>query len=141
MKNWHWKLYGTFLASVMTHEVITSFALHSSFRTYYTILIGFNKFYLIFLIFNIISILINCICVLVVFYYAFNIKTVSNIWRILFFARIVFDLLGNNLYLQYIKSSFYQSSPYGLACVAFLIIPIIPSYIAHYRYISKKHNN
>ena len=138
MKKWPWKIYGVFLTSILTHDLIAVFNQPSSFLTYYTILIGFNKFYLIALALNFIDMLINLICILVVFYYAFDIQNTSKWWKILFFARIFFDLTGNNYTVQFIKASFYQNLTYGLACLGVFIIPLIPSYIAHYLYISKK---
>lgn len=137
-KNWLWKLYGVFLTTYVFGGLRGIFSKNSSFDTYYTILIAFNKYYIVFLALNIISLLINLLAPLVVFYYAFEIKSSLKFWKVLFFVRIVFDLIGHHYELQFMKSSFYQSIPYGLACIGFFVLPILPSYMAHYNYIFKR---
>ncbi len=138
MKKWPWLLYGIFLTLTIFSSLGDLFSKDSDFKMYYTILTAFDHRYILFLILNIISILINLLAPLVVFLYACEIKTSIKFWWVFFWIRLIFDLIGHHYNLQPMKASFYQSFPYGLACLGFYIIPILPSYIAHYLYILKK---
>ena len=138
MKNWVWKLYGIFFTSLVVggwHDLLTK---NSSFRTFYTILIALDKRYIVFLTFNILSILMGVAVSIVIFYYAFNVKSSQKFWKIIFFVRMGIDLAGHLYEFQFIKASFFQSIPYGLACIGVFVIPTIPSYLVHYFYAFKK---
>ncbi len=137
-EKWPWKIYGVLLTSIVTHDVIAFLSPDSELRTYYTILIAFNKLYFIPLLLNILSMVINCLVPIVVFYYAFNMSSDKKFWKIFLFVRIFFDLTGHFYSLQLIKSAYFQSPTYALACIGILLIPILPSYIAHYSYIFKE---
>lgn len=113
----------------------------SLLKNYYTVLIVFNKYYLLSLFFNTLNILINILTPLVVFFYAFNIRRSIKFWQIFFFIRIILELLGHQYDLQALKSAYYQHSTYFLAYIGFLTIPLLPSYIAHYLYAFKKHRS
>ncbi len=138
MKNWLWKLYAIYLTSIVFVSLGDLLHKDSPFRTYYTILIAINDHYILFLILNILSLFINLLAPLVVLLYACNIKKWLRFWQALLFVRLLLDLTGHNYDLQFIKSSFYQSFTYGLACIGVFTIPILPSYLAHYAYVFKK---
>ncbi len=101
---------------------------------YYTILVAFDKRYLLFLAFNIIANLLNVLAPLVVFCYAFDIRSSLKFWRICFFVRMIFDLVGHHYDVQFIKSAFVQSYAYGFASIGVVLVPLLPSYLAHYFY-------
>ncbi len=138
MKRWPWMIYGALLTSLITRDAIDILSKNSAFFTYYTILIAFKKTYLIYFIFNMISILINLLIPLVVFYYAFDIKSNMKFWKAYFFLRIFFDLTGHYYDLQTIKASFAQNSTYGFVTIWIFTIPLIFSYIAHYLYVFQR---
>ncbi|MBF0490114.1 MAG: hypothetical protein HQL15_05775 [Candidatus Omnitrophica bacterium] len=138
MKKWPWLIYGFFITTMAMGALLDLFSSESVLKMYYTILIGFNKFYVILLILNIISILVGLTAPLVVFLYAFDIKSSLKFWKTLFWIRIAIDLVGHHYDLLTIKSSFFQSLPYALACMGVFFIPLIPSYLAHYFYAFRK---
>lgn len=138
MKNWAWKLYGIFLSTVILNSLKDIFIKDSSFRVFYTILIAFDKRYILFLALNIIDLLINIFAAIVVFYYIFNVKRSLKLWKALFLLRIGFDLIGHFYDIQFIKAAFFQNLTYGLACIGVLALPMLPSYLAHYKYAFKK---
>jgi len=134
MNKWPWIIYGFFITLIVFTSLGDIFFKDSSFRTYYTILLAFDKHYYLVCILNILSILINVLAVLVVFLYAFDIKSSIKFWRVTFFIRIGLDLIGNFYDSQFIKAAFFQSIPYGLTCIGAFLFPILPSYVAHYIY-------
>ena len=134
MKNWPWKLYSVFFAVMTVSGLRDIFLKDSPFVLYYTILIAFHKSYIVFLILNIASLMINVLVNVVVWCYAYQVSGSVKFWRVFFFVRIFFDLLGHHYDWQYIKSAFVQSFPYGLAAVGVFILPLVPSYLAHYFY-------
>lgn len=141
MKNWPWIIYGFLLTIIITQDTRDIFLDNPPLLMYYTILIALNKYYIVYLVFNIISIFINFLALLIVFYYAFNIKCDLKFWKICFFLRIFFDLTGHNYNWQTIKASFSQSFFYGLLTVIFFTIPFIFSYIAHYQHVFRNPAN
>jgi hypothetical protein len=138
MKKWPWIIYGLLLTNLTFTSTWSILDQNSSFHTYYTILTGLDKRYYIFLILGITNILVNLAAPLVVFLYCFNVKSSTKFWKAFFFIRIGFDLFGHFYDSQFIKAAFFQSLPYGLACLSALTLPILPSYIAHYQYTFKK---
>ncbi len=138
MQKWPWKIYSIFLTIIIFASLKDVASQDSAFRMYYTMLIAFHKGYYIWLILNIISLTLNLLAPLVVFCYAFNVKSSLKFWQVFFFIRLCFDLIGHHYGAQFIKAAFFQSFLYGLACMGVFIIPILPSYIAHYLYAFKK---
>ena len=137
MKKWPWLLYGIFLTVILFGSIENLFYSDSAFRNYYTILIAFNKRYLFSVTLNIINSLLNLLAPLIVFLYALDIKGSTKFWQTLFWARIFFDLVGNNYADQFIKASFHQTFLYGIVCIGAFTLPMLPSYLAHYLYAFK----
>jgi hypothetical protein len=137
MKKWNWFFYGVFLSATVLSSIGDVLYENTPLKNYYTVLIVFNKYYLLSLFLNILSVLMNVLTPIVVFLYAFNIRRALKFWKIFFFVRIALDLLGHQYELQFIKSAYYQNPSYFLAYIGFLTIPMLPSYIAHYLYAFK----
>ncbi len=138
MKKWPWKLYGILFTGIVFLNLWDIYSKDSSFLMYYTMLMAFNKRYCLLFILNVLSIIINLISLLVVFFYAFDIKSSLKFWRIFFLIRVGFDLAGHFYDSQFIKAAFFQSFSYGLACIGAFVLPMLPSYMAHYIYAFKK---
>ncbi|MBI3601738.1 MAG: hypothetical protein HY209_02430 [Candidatus Omnitrophica bacterium] len=138
MQKWPWKIYGIFLTVLIVASLTDMASKDSALRMYYTMLIAFHRGYGVLLVLNIISLIINLLAPLVVFCYAFNVKSSLKFWQVFFFIRLFFDFIGHYYDSQCIKAAFFQSFLYGVACIGVFIIPILPSYIAHYLYAFKK---
>ena len=141
MKKWPWIIYGCFLTLLVVESLSDLVYPDSPLRTYYTVLLAFNKNYIISFGLNILNIIINISAPLAVLFYAFNVKSSTRFWSVLFFIRILFDLIGHHYDLQFIKAAYFQSFPYFLACIGAFTLPVIPSYIAHYLYAFRKRND
>lgn len=138
MKKWNWLFYGFFLSYINFGGLKEILDPDSAVRSYYTVLIAFNKSYLIFLLLNTLCVVINLFIPLVVCFYALNIRSSLIFWKTLFIARLLLDLTGHHYDMQFLKSAMHQKTYYFWASMAVFILPILPSYIAHYLYAFKK---
>ena len=48
--------------------------------------------------------------------------------------RLASELIGNFYEFIFIKSAYHMTLGYGLSVTGALVLPLIPSYIAHYLY-------
>jgi hypothetical protein len=135
MKKWPWQLYGIILTLIVFSSASDLFSADSPLRTYYTILIAFDQHYIILFTLNILAVIFELLSPLIVFLYALNIKTSPTFWRFFFWLRLLFSAIGHSYDRQFLVASFHQSISYGFACIGVLIIPLVPSYVAHYLYV------
>jgi hypothetical protein len=138
MKTWSWLIYGFFLTTIVFRSALELFLPNSELVNYYTILIAFEKRYIPWMILNVLSITINLLAPLIVLLYALRISSSIKFWQIVLYLRILLDLSGHHYHAQTIKSAFQQETAFGLIIIAFFLIPILPSYIAHFLYVFRK---
>ena len=101
---------------------------------YYAMMTRFEPHYGLPLFLEIFSYLVTTACLAPVFLFAFDIKNALPLWRWLFYLRILADLTGHHYTLKSIQSGFADSPLFGFITLAAITFPIIPSYIAHFRY-------
>lgn len=141
MKKWNWLFYGFFLSYINFGALKEILDPDSAVRSYYTVLIAFNKTYLLYLLLNTLNVIVNLFIPLVVCFYALNISSSLRFWKILFAVRILLDATGHHYDMQFLKSAVHQTKYYFWASLAVFILPLLPSYIAHYLYIFKRTEN
>ena len=98
---------------------------------YYHTLSAFNNGYVAAYLLNILNILFNALAAILIFYYAFNSPILYKAPYWLFYARLLSDLTGHSFEWQLVQTSFAQGIFWGLLELAIMILPIVPSYIAH----------
>ncbi len=134
-----WKLY-TFIFSVMALANLTWLLYPESEPfVFYHVLIVWTKFYLMHYYLAIFKSCMAIVCLIPLFAFAFNQEPKSaRFWQWMLLIRLASELVGNFYEFIFIKSSYHMVLGYGLSVTGALILPLIPSYVAHYLYAFKK---
>jgi hypothetical protein len=81
------------------------------------------------------TMLIDSLCLIPLFGYAFNRPIKSpRIWQTLFFIRIIGEIVGKHYDHLYLSSVISSNTTTGVAATLFLILFLLPSYMGHYQY-------
>lgn len=79
--------------------------------------------------------IITTFCLYPLFAFAFNQKVKHSLfWQWMLIARVVMECLGNYYELVYIKSAYNMVLGYGLSVTGAFLLPLLPSYAAHFIY-------
>ena len=128
-----WKFYCALYFAIVLNNAFLLLNKDSLLGVYYNTTIVFNPWYSLPYYLNILNALINCIVSLFIFGYAFNRQDLNRPPQWLFYVRLLSDCTGHTYELIMIQAGFYQSKLMGYIGLAALIVPILPSYLAHWR--------
>lgn len=79
--------------------------------------------------------IIGIFCLYALFSFAFEQKVKHALfWQWMLIARVVMECLGNYYELIYIKSAYNMALGYGLSVTGAFLLPLLPSYAAHFLY-------
>jgi len=132
---WPWKVYFFISAYIGIINFVELLAGDSQMDQYYKILIVFKRSYLVWYGFNMASIAAEVLCLVPLFLFVFHKRFLSPIvWQSLFWVRIILFLAGHSYEAKMIKSYFYANSTVATGSIIFLLLLILPSYIAHFKY-------
>ena len=130
-----WKLYA-FIFSLMAFANLTWLLYPGSEPfVFYHILTAWTNFYFIHYGLAIFKSCVAIICLVPLFGFSFNHESSHRrFWSWMLLIRIASDLVGNFYEFIFIKASYHMVLGYGLSVTGALLLPLIPSYIAHYLY-------
>ncbi len=132
-----WKTYAILFSFICMGRISSLLDPNSNENIFYNLLIQFYPLSSIYFSLNIGLLIVSYISSIAIIAYAFkyNVKWLQS--PFLFMLRIIFEACGHYYEFQTIKSSFFHSQFFGFASLFVFAIPLIPSYLAHWRYISK----
>lgn len=133
-----WKSYGILFFFVSLGQALYFFSLESNIRLYYDTLTAFDNSYKLHLFFNMMSTILTLIASIIVICYSFNFFKAIRTVQYILYLRLIADILGHHYEWKFIESAFAQGNYPGFLTLAALILPLIPSYIAHWRYAFNK---
>jgi hypothetical protein len=128
-----WRAYFLLFFVIVLSNALQLLNKNSVIGVYYNTAIIFSNWFIIPYFLNILCALINCIVCLFIFGYAFDVPGISRAPQWLFYVRILIDCIGHSYDLKTIQAGFYQGKLSGFLTLAALILPILPSYLAHWR--------
>ncbi len=86
--------------------------------------------------------LITIVCLYPLFAFAFDQNTKHLLfWQWMLVVRVIMECLGNYYELVYIKSAYHMVLGYGLSVTGAFVLPLLPSYAAHFIYAFPKSNS
>lgn len=127
-----WKYYAFLFMAIVLSNGFALLNPNSPSEIYYNTLITFNRGYAFVHLLNILNLSLNIITGILIFNYAFKIKVLCAAPYWLFYARLLSDLIGHSWEWQLIQSNMAQDILWGLLALASWIVPIAPSYFAHW---------
>ncbi len=133
--HWAWKIYFFLYCIPIINNIFSLFMQDSLVDSYYRILIAFKESYHILYYFNISAVIIDAIALIPLFLFVFHKRLLSPfIWKLIFILRIAVFLPGHCYEWKMIKSFFYFDINAAIGIVSFIILVILPSYIACFKY-------
>ena len=138
MDKWFWKIYAVFFLSVALARAWYFLNPQEEPMLYYAMMTRFYSGYYLPLSLETCNHIATVAASVPVFLYAFDVKNMMPVWRWLFYARIFTDLAGHHYTFKSIQSGFSDSLLLGFITIAALAFPLIPSYLAHFRYAFKQ---
>lgn len=86
--------------------------------------------------------LVTIVCLYPLFAFSFDQNEKNPVfWQWMLVVRVIFECIGNYYEFVYIKSAYYMVLGYGLSVTGAFLLPLIPSYAAHYLYAFPKLKN
>ena len=130
-----WKFYAIIFGFISTANLIWLFYSDSEPYIFYHILITWSNFFLPHYVLAIVKSVLNIFCLYPLFAFSFNKESSHhNFWKWLLIIRFFLELFGNYYEFVFVKASYYMVLGYGLSVTGAVILPLIPSYIAHFSY-------
>ena len=134
-QKWTWTGYFLVYALITSGNTSYFFQRDSLINMYYTALIAYDPLFLVSPLLNLISIVLNALSLIPLYLYIKDTCWLSPVvWRVFFAARLAFDLTGRSYELQILKSLYYHDLILVIKMLFPILIFIIPSYAAHFRY-------
>ena len=132
--NWFWKIYIAIFTIISLNNIIFSLSSKSLNYQYYHILSAFDSASAVFYYLNVASALltVSSIFPLISYITPKKIKYIQ-FWQWLFFLRIFTDLTGHSYEILLCRSTFHMDHRAGWALCGILALPILPSYIIHWK--------
>ena len=137
MNFWFWRAYAVLFTFTALAHAYYFFKPNSAPVVYYVMLMGFHKAYAVIFFLNILAVLATLASSVPMLCCAFGIDFRLRLWQWLFYLRVFTDLAGHHYEWKFLQTIFAYDILYGLLAVASWLIPLIPSYIAHYLYAFK----
>ena len=134
-----WKIYAFIFSLMMLANLTWLVYPESEPFVFYHVLIAWTKFYYVHYYLAIFKSSVAILCLIPLFAFAFNQETkAAQFWQWMFLIRFASDLVGNFYEFIFIKSAYHMILGYGLSITGAFLLPLLPSYIAHYLYAFKK---
>lgn len=134
-----WKIYAFIFSVIALANLAWLLSPESDPFIFYHVLIAWTKFYYVHYYLAILKSCVAIACLIPLFAFAFNQETKSaRFWQWMLLIRLAADLVGNFYEFIFIKSSYHMVLGYGLCVTGIFVLPLIPSYIAHYLYAFSK---
>ena len=102
---------------------------------FYQILMTWSNFFQIHYALAILKSIVAIACLYPLYAFSFNKRTShESFWQWLLISRFFLEIFGNYYEYVFVKASYHMVLGYGLSITGAVILPLVPSYIAHYLY-------
>ena len=133
-----WKFYVAIFSTMALANLISLLYPQSDPFVFYHILITWAQFYAIYYYLAILKCGLTLLCLFPLLRFAFDRRPVGlRFWQWILFARLTTEIFGNFYEWTFVKSAYHMTLGYGLSVTGALLLPLLPSYIAHYIYAFK----
>ena len=135
-KNWFWLAYLIIFINIALGRIFFLLNPESPLRNYHIILLPFGLRYSALYTIDILGAMATAISIVPI--YRFGLKRPpihQKFWQGILVLRILGDVFGHGYEWKMAQSFFYLDFWAGLSCIGIIILPLIPSYTAHYHYI------
>lgn len=130
-----WKFYSLIFAMIASANLIWLIYPESEPYVFYHILMTWTNFFIPHYYFAVLKSCITIFCLYPLFAFAFNREPKNQtFWQWLLVFRIALECTGNYYEFVFIKSAYHMILGYGLSVTGAVLLPLIPSYAAHYLY-------
>lgn len=102
---------------------------------FYRILITWSNYFYLHYGLALLRSVITIICLAPLFAFAFNRPAKHLVfWQWMLVIRVIFECMGNYYEFVFVKSAYHMLLGYGLSVTGAFLLPLLPSYCAHYFY-------
>jgi len=130
-----WKIYLFIFTPLALGNFVSILDGESAVYSYYHALIAFHPDYFLQYAMNVASATLNAFALIPLFLYTFRGSFLwPRFWQWFFILRIAFDLTGHAYEAKLVKSLFISHSGYAISSLLLLLLLVVPSYIACFRY-------
>jgi hypothetical protein len=137
-----WKIYFLIFSTMMAANFLWVIYPEAEPYIFYHILMAWSKYYVIHYSFALLKCTLSLISLIPLFGFSFNRTTrIPTFWQYMLVVRIICDFFGNLYEFMFIKSSYHMVLGYGLTTTGVFLLPLLPSYIAHYLYAFKRESS
>ena len=135
--SWMWKIYFLLYLLLTSITMTNFFSTGSQIHRYYHILIGYHIFFLIPYFLNVCSIFLNILACIGFYFFLYKTFVLSKkFWKIIFYLRLVTDLLGRSYEVQFLTTLYFDDIYIFYILIITILLIYIPSYLALYQYSS-----
>ena len=130
-----WKIYFLIFSTIMVANFVWLLYPEADPYIFYHVLLTWSPRYALHYYFAVLKCVVALICLLPLFGFAFNRDSRRpHFWQWMFVIRLITEVYGNFYEYMFIKSSYHMVLGYGLTTTGVFILPLIPSFAAHYLY-------
>jgi hypothetical protein len=130
-----WKIYLLIFSTIMTANFLWLFYPEAEPYIFYHVLIAWTKFYNVHYSLAILKAIIALVCLIPLCCFAFDrTSRIPRFWQWMLVVRVATEIFGSFYEYVFIKASFHMVLGYGLTTLGVYLLPLLPSYIAHYLY-------
>ena len=138
MKKGHriiWKFYSLTFCVIASANLIWLIYPESEPYIFYHILMTWTIFFIPHYYLAILKSCMTLICLYTLFSFSFYRESKNQrFWQWMLVIRLFLESVGNYYEFVFVKSSYHMILGYGLSVTGAVLLPILPSYIAHYLY-------
>jgi hypothetical protein len=133
--SWLWRIYLVLYTATTALLTWDFFTTDSRISIYYHILIAFSTSYILFYCLNALSVILNCLAVLPIYGYIFNLSVLSKkFWKWFFIFRLGMELTGRYYEYQIIRSITFDDTALLTQIIIWIVLFLFPSYFATFNY-------
>ena len=137
-----WKTYFAIYLLIVTLNTICFFWKQDQQFWYYQVLMAFDIWFIFPYCFNALSIILNALAVVPLYFLVTDRDVLSKrFWRYFFILRLTMEFFGKSYEVKVFQSLFYESRKTAWIYLGILLILTVPSYIGTYIYAFRKKTN
>lgn len=135
-----WKTYTVLFSLIVLARFVALTHTETEPYIFYHILIAWSDFFKIHYYLAVSKIILTIVCLYPLWAFSFHKELHKNyeFWQWLLVLRIMLEIAGSYYEFVFMKASFHMFLAYGLTVTGAILLPLIPSYVAHYLFVFPK---
>lgn len=136
-----WKLYSVFFTFLAIAHFLIIISPEKEPYVFYHILITWSCYFKLHYYLAVLKTIITLVCLYPLWAYSFNNESSRYLkfWQWILVLRIIIEIVGSYYEFVCIKATYYMIFAYGLSVTGATLLPLFPSYTAHYLYAFHKY--